>query len=121
MEKIKGVLIDIDNKKVSTEEIEDDFRVIQCIINADIFTIARRKIGQYVYAILCDDEGMLKPNAYKRISALCVDGSDMLVGNLFICKEKGPDLVSLTDAQIVQVNLAIRKNSYDDSPVLILG
>ena len=121
MEKIKGVLINIDEKKVTVEEIDDDFRAIQRIINVDIFTIARRKIGQYVYAILCDDEGMLKPNAYKRISALCIDGSDMLIGNLFICKEKGPELTSLTDAQIEQVKLAIRKNSYDDSPVLVLG
>ena len=120
MEKIKGVLIDIDNKKVSVEEIDDDFRAIQKIINANIFTIARRQIGAYVYAILCDDEGLLKPNAYKRISAMCLDGSHMLVGNLFICKENGPELKSLTEAQIEQVKLAIRKNSYDDSPILIM-
>lgn len=121
MEKIKGVLIDIDNKKVSVEEVDDNFRAIRRMINAHIWTIARRKIRQNVYAIICDDEGMLKPNAYKRISALCIDGSDMLIGNLFICKEKGPEIVSLTDAQIEQVKLAIRKNSYDDSPVLVLG
>ena len=120
MEKIKGVLIDVDNKKVSVEEIDDDFRAIQKIIDVDIFTIARRKVGEYVYAILCDDEGLLKPNAYKRISAMCLDGSDMLVGKLFVCKESGPELVSLTETQIEQVKLAIRKNSYDDSPILIM-
>lgn len=121
-EKIRGILINVDEATVSVEEVEDDFRELQRelqkIISADFFEIARRKIGSKLYAIICDDEGMLKD---RRISAINRGYSeDILVGNLFICNELGPELVSLLDVDIIRIIESIRYNAFDGSPILLL-
>lgn len=117
-DKIKGILINVDEATVSVEEVEDDFMELQKIISADFFEIARRKIGSKLYAIICDDEGMLKDS---RISAINRGYSeDILVGNLFICNELGPELVSLLDVDISRIIESIRYNAFDGSPILLL-
>lgn len=91
--KIYGILIDEKTGKVSIKDVDDDFRALQQIIDADFFEIARRKIGRKTYAIICDDIGLLKN---RRITAINLGYSeDILVGSLFICNELGPELASL--------------------------
>lgn len=117
-EKIRGVLINVEDGTVTIEEVDDDFKELQRIISADFFEIARRKIGSKIYAIICDDEGMLKDS---RISAINRGYSeDILVGNLFICNELGPELASLLDIEINRIIESIRYNAYDGSPILLL-
>lgn len=125
MKKIKGVLIDIDKKKVSVEEIDNTFTAVHKILNDSVFhTIVRRKIGKNIYDIICDYEGLLHPSAYKRVSAMSLDGSNLLVGNIFVCNENwnkdGLELETLTESQVEEVKLAIHKQAYDGSPVLIM-
>lgn len=92
---------------------------MQQVIDADFFDIARRKIGNKTYTIVCDDEGLLKD---RRITAINMGYSeDLLVGSLFICNELGPELASLLDVDINKIMQSIRYNSFDGSPVLLMG
>lgn len=117
--KIRGVLINEKTGAISVKDVDDDFRALQQVIDADFFEIARRKIGNKTYAIVCDDEGMLKD---RRITAINMGYSqDILVGSLFICNEMGPELVSLLDVDIRNIMQSIRYNSFDNSPVLLMG
>lgn len=116
--KIRGLLIDDKTGGISVKYV-DDFRALQQVIAADFLEIARRKIGNKTYAIVCDDEGMLKD---RRITAINMGYSqDILVGSLFICNEMGPELVSLLDLDINNIIQSIRYNSFDNSPVLLMG
>lgn len=115
--KIRGLLIDEKTGKVSVKDVDDDFRALQQVIDADFFDIARRKIGDKTYAIVCDDEGLLKD---RRITALNL-GEDILVGSLFICNELGPELASLLDVDIKRITQSIRYNTFDGYPVLLIG
>lgn len=117
--KIRGLLIDEKTGAISVKDVDDDFRSLQQVIDADFFEIARRKIGNKTYAIVCDDEGRLKD---RRITAINMGYSqDILVGSLFICNEMGPELVSLLDVDIRNIIQSIRYNAFDNSPVLLMG
>lgn len=117
--KIRGLLIDEKTGKISVTDVNDDFRALQQVIDADFFEIARRKIGDKTYAIVCDDEGLLKD---RRITAINLGHSeDILVGSLFICNEFGPELASLLDVDINKITQSIRYNAFDSSPVLLIG
>ena len=117
--KIRGILIDEKTGKVSIKEVDDDFRALQQVIDADFFEIARRKISNKTYAIICDDEGLLKD---RRITAINLGYSeDILVGSLFICNELGPELASLLDVEVNEIIQSIRYNAFDGSPVLLIG
>lgn len=117
--KIRGLLIDEKTGKISVTDVNDDFRALQQVIDADFFEIARRKIGDKTYAIVCDDEGLLKD---RRITAINLGYSeDILVGSLFICNEFGPELASLLDVDINKITQSIRYNAFDSSPVLLIG
>lgn len=117
--KIRGLLIDEKTGKISVKDVNDDFRALQQVIDADFFDIARRKIGNKTYAIVCDDEGLLKD---RRITAINMGYSeDVLVGSLFICNELGPELASLLDVDINKITQSIRYNFFDGSPVLLMG
>ena len=117
--KIRGLLIDEKTGKISVKDVDDDFRALQEVIDADFFDIARRKIGDKIYAIICDDEGLLKD---RRITAVNLRYSeDILVGSLFICNELGPELASLLDVDINKITQSIRYNAFDSSSVLLIG
>ena len=117
--KIRGIKIDEQTGKDSIKEVDDDFRALQQVIDADFFDIARRKIGNKTYAIICDDEGLLKD---RRITAINLGYSeDILVGSLFICNELGPELASLLDVEVNEIMQSIRYNAFDGSPVLLIG
>lgn len=117
--KIRGLLIDEKTGKLSVKDVDDDFRALQQVIDADFFDIARRKIGDKAYAIVCDDEGFLKD---RRITAVNLGYSeDILVGSLFICNELGPELVSLLDVDIKRITRSIRYSAFYGHPVLLIG
>lgn len=117
--KIRGLLIDEKSGKISVKDVDDDFRALQQVIDADFFDIARRKIGDKTYAIVCDDEGLLKD---RRITAVNLGYSEeILVGSLFICNEFGPELASLLDVDINKITQSIRYNAFDSSPILLIG
>ena len=82
-------------------------------INASCFRIANRQIGtksDKIYAIYCDDEGLLKDNAY-----LAAFGSpeNLLVGDILIAKhDSRGEMIDLTTEDIDYIGKHIYR--YED-------
>ena len=88
-----GMLAEID--------LKDDLEVFYKELNCDTIDIVRRKIGNRIYDIVCDEEGLFH-DGY--ISMMDVKSqSPMLVGRLFICRHDGPELASLTEDDVRHV------------------
>ena len=79
---LRGVLVDVENEKVSVVEIPDELDEFYKILNCSCIDIVARKIGRKHFEIVCDDEGLFKEN--HKISAIDNLGNVQLVGNLFI-------------------------------------
>lgn len=97
--KIKGVLVDVINKRIETREVEDTLEEYYNLLNCDMIEIVSRHIGGKDYDIICDEEGLLKVNPI--VSAFDSLNQPMLVGNLFIVNygENGKE-ASLTEEDI---------------------
>lgn len=103
-----GLLIDVKNGEVSIKKAEsykDYYKLVGC----STFDIAMRKIGGEVFALVVDDEGLLKKNP--QVSAIFKSGELGLVGNIFVLKAEGEDLVGLTnhEMQVVLDNVDMFK------------
>ena len=79
---LRGVLVDVENEKVSVVEIPDELDEFYKILNCSCIDIVTRKIGRKRFEIVCDDEGTFKGTP--KISAIDKLGNVQLVGNLFI-------------------------------------
>lgn len=102
MKKITGLLIDVNNEKTSVATISASLHAYYELLSVDIIDIQVRKIGVYrgrKYAIICDDEGLLK--SLPKISAIDNMGNPMFVGNLFIVRDgKNGEMDSLEQDDI---------------------
>jgi len=110
MEKILGVAIV--NGKASAVEIDDDLQSYYKLLEIDIIDIVTMSIGRKNYAIVCDDEGLLKDNPI--VSGVGSGLDPRLVGNLFICNSDGGDLTSLTPDDILSIGKRLRKTKQID-------
>lgn len=79
---LRGVLVDVENEKISVVEIPDELDEFYKILNCSCIDIVNRKIGRKRFEIVCDDEGLFKDTP--KISAIDNLGTVQLVGNLFI-------------------------------------
>lgn len=96
---IKSILIDVKNKKAEALEIEPTLQNYYKLLDCDLIDITERKIGEYWYDIVCDDEGLLKENQIP--SAVNSKSEVQLVGNLLLMNHDGEgNETSLTDEQI---------------------
>lgn len=99
---MKMLLLDVWNNKlkmVEADGLEDYYKYINC----RCIDIVRRRIGDVEVEIICDDEGLLidKP----KISAIDVDGSPALFGNLLVASGRVVDgeLTELTPEEVFEV------------------
>ena len=113
---MKAFLIDVN------ADVKDGARVVECgndletlykLCDCSTIEIPYRKIGDYWYDIVCDEEGIFREN-YKA-SALDEKFNVALVGNLLFCNHDAEgDLVSLTDEQIENLKNHIRTTCHFD-------
>ena len=97
---MKMLLLDVENNDVKVVEantLEDYRKFIGC----EYIDIVRRWIGDVVVEIVVDDEFALvdKP----KVSAISIDGTPMLFGNLLVASGRVTDdgeLTELTDAEL---------------------
>ena len=97
---MKMLLLDVENKEVKVVEANtlDDYRKF---IGCRYIDIVRRWIGDVVVEIVIDDEGALVDNP--KVSAIGVDGTPMLFGNLLVASGRVTDdgeLTELTGAEL---------------------
>ena len=100
---MKMLLLDVKNrevKMVEANELDDYYRLIGC----RTIDIVSRSIGDVRVEIVIDDEGALvdKPKA----SAIDIDGTPMLFGNLLVASGRVTDdgeLTELTKAEVDEI------------------
>ena len=115
---MKMLLLDVKNREAKTVEanvLDDYYRLIGC----RYIDIVSRTIGDVKVEIVLDDEGAIidKP----KVSAIDIDGTPMLFGNLLVASgrvtEDG-ELTELTKAEVDEVmdNIATITTSVYKEP-----
>lgn len=67
-------------------------------------TVVERKIGNHFYDLWVDDEGLLKSSEERIVSGVCVNGNEVLVGNMLILKhDNAGNSIGLTDKEIKDI------------------
>lgn len=115
---MKYLLLDVENREVKTVEandLDDYYKIIGC----RCIDIISRSIGDVRVEIVLDDEGALVDNP--KISAIDVDGTPMLYGNLLIASGRVTDdgeLTELTETEVEEIknNVAIITTSVYKEP-----
>lgn len=97
----------LENKKAQVLDIVDELDEFYRLIKCSHIDIARRKIGENYYDIICDDDGLFVESP--KISAINNLGEPMLVGNLIICDSEDGYEKSLTDEQVSEVLSCIQR------------
>ena len=115
---MKMLLLDVKNrdvKMVEANDLEDYYRLICC----RAIDIVSRTIGDVRVEIVLDDEGAIidKP----KVSAIDIDGTPMLFGNLLVASGRVTDdgeLTELTRAEIDEItdNIATITTSVYKEP-----
>ena len=100
---MKMLLLDVKNrevKMVEANELDDYYRLIGC----RTIDIVSRSIGDVRVEIVIDDEGALVDNP--KVSAIDIDGTPMLFGNLLVASgrvtEDG-ELTELTQEEVDEI------------------
>ena len=115
---MKYLLLDVKNREVKTVEancLDDYYELIGC----RTIDIIHRRIGDVEVEIVLDDEGCLVKNP--KVSAISIDGTPMLYGNLLIASGRVTDdgeLTELTDAEVDEImdNVAMITTSVYKEP-----
>ncbi len=93
---MKMLLLDVENKEVKVVEantLDDYHKFIGC----RYIDIVRRWIGDVVVEIVTDDEGAIIDNP--KVSAIGIDGTPMLYGNLLVASGRVTD-----DGELTEIN-----------------
>lgn len=98
---ITGVLVDAERAHVERATIPATLDSYYEHLDCTTIDIVSRTIGGKRFDIICDDEALLRDNPI--LSALDSERFPMLYGNLFVCKSKNGELVSLTDREVSHV------------------
>lgn len=115
---MKYLLLDVKNREVKIVEangLDDYYELISC----RTIDIVSRSIGDVEVEIVLDDEGALVKNP--KVSAISIDGTPMLYGNLLIASGRvtdDGDLTELTEAEIDEIkdNVAMITTSVYTEP-----
>ena len=115
---MKYLLLDVKNREVKTVEangLDGYYKMIGC----RTIDIISRIIGDVRVEIVLDDEGALVKNP--KVSAIDIDGTPMLYGNLLIASGRVTDdgeLTELTDAEVDEImdNVAMITTSIHKEP-----
>ena len=100
---MKMLMLDVENKDVKMVEantLADYYKLIGC----RCLDIIHRRIGDAEVEIVLDDEGLLVENP--KVSAINVDGTPVLFGNLLIASGRVTDdgeLTELTEAEVDEI------------------
>ena len=99
---VKGFLIDVhEPKKSNVVVFNDTLENIYEMLNVELIDVAERQIGKHTYDIVCDDEGLLKPN-YP--SAFDTKGKVQFVGSLLLVNHDDEgNFASLTEEQVQEI------------------
>lgn len=115
---MKYLLLDVKNREVKIVEansLDDYYELIGC----RCIDVIHRRIGDVRVEIVLDDECALVKNP--KVSAISIDGTPMLCGNLLVASGRVTDdgeLTELTDAEVDEImdNVATITTSIHKEP-----
>jgi len=111
----------IKKDKFIVKNIKNNLESFHDEIGCRLIDIVTRKIGNRYYDIICDDEGLLKPNY---ISMIDNNYNPMLAGNLIICNhddEGNETNLSQDDIDNILENMIVYFNGAKDKRVTLIG
>lgn len=114
----KGLLVTKKEAKIRT--INGDLNTYYDLLECDTIDITSIKFGDKFYDIICDDEGLFKPDNH--VSICSSEGSPMIVGNIIVCNhnEEGEETsLSLPDCVKLLSRVAWSEQNGEGVPVLI--
>ena len=100
---MKMLFLDVKNREVKTVEantLDDYYKIIGC----RCVDIIHRRIGDVEVEIVLDDEGAIIENP--KVSAISIDGTPILFGNLLVASGRVTDdgeLTELTEAEVDEI------------------
>ena len=105
---MKSVLLDVEKRSAKAVDIVPELDTLYKLLNCDLIDVTYRKVGDKMYCIVCDDEGLLKEGAIVSGVEETEDGDirPMLVGNLLFFSEENTedgDFVGLTDEDVQNI------------------
>lgn len=100
---VRGFLIRVyDDVQSKVVVFEDKLENIYSLLSVDLIDVTERKVGKFVYDIVCDDEGLLKNDILP--SAFNDKCEPQLVGNLLLVNHDDEgNFTDLTDEQIADL------------------
>lgn len=119
---LRGIFFNPQKNELKVKVFSNTLDEIYRLINCDCITTAVRRIGGHRVVIVCDDEGLLKPDndvAIVTISDSTNDVVEQIVGNVLIVGEGDEDFISLTEEEIEDVLEASKIATYDNRKILI--
>jgi len=122
---MKAFLIDVNadvKEGARVVECGNDLKTLYKLCDCSTIEIPYRKIGDYWYDIVCDEEGIFREN--QKSSAFKENYKVAFVGNLLFCNHDSEgELTSLTDEQIENLKRHIQiccAYANDDSTEQVL-
>lgn len=100
---MKFLLLDVKNREIKTVEangLDDYYKIIGC----RTIDIISRSIGDVRVEIVIDDEGALVE--HPKVSAISIDGTPMLFGNLLVASSRvteDGELTELTEKEVDEI------------------
>ena len=96
MKAIRGILVDVHEKRARIFTILDDLKYFYSTLQCKTIEIPTKKIGDRPYSIVCDEEGFYTCEPI----FTWIGKGDGIVGSIFVCNRSGEELSSLTDEDI---------------------
>ena len=114
----KMILFDTEMGKlkwVNTDGLDDYYRLLKC----RTIDIPTRMVGATEYDIICDDEGLLKPEPV--LSAVDSNFEPMLVGNLLFCHHDGEgNETDCTDVDMLNLQRHLKQGFTMQGPTTVV-
>lgn len=126
MKKLRVIKVErIDNNlNVELITIRDDIEDFYKEINCDAIDIIRRKIGNTIFTIICDDMGLLKANTRNELPTSWWQderGHEALCGTLLLChNDNEGNLTNADNFEAIEVELNIMPVKRYDGEVFAL-
>jgi hypothetical protein len=103
---VRGFLVDVWKGEAKVVVFEDKLENIYAMLNVELIDVTERKVGNQIFDVVCDDEGLLKPNIP---SAYDSKGEPALVGSLlFVNHDDEGNFSDLTEEQIITLKSKVK-------------
>ena len=107
MNKINGLFVDVENKKMECITIDDKLEEYYRILKCRMIDCITRQVKGVRCIVVCDDCGRLKEEQIPSMIGISQKKrtcEEIIMGNIFVCKSDGNgNFVSLTDKEIKKI------------------